>query len=83
MWCDDPPEDPVISIFAGCLANHGRAHSREECVLLLFIIVVFFVYYESIKRELKKMHILECWSDSRLGQISSHSKDILFSITVE
>ena len=26
-WCDDPPEDPVISIFAGCLANHDRAHS--------------------------------------------------------
>ena len=28
VWCDDPPEDPVISIFAGCLANHDRAHSR-------------------------------------------------------
>jgi len=29
-WCgaDDPPEDPVISIFAGCLANHDRAHSH-------------------------------------------------------
>ena len=27
VWCDDPPEDPVISIFAGCLANHDRAHS--------------------------------------------------------
>ncbi len=27
MWCDDPPEDPVISIVAGCLANHDRAHS--------------------------------------------------------
>ena len=26
-WCDDPPEDRVISIFAGCLANHDRAHS--------------------------------------------------------
>ena len=21
VWCDDPPEDRVISIFAGCLAN--------------------------------------------------------------
>ena len=30
MWCDDPPEDPVISIFAGCLANHDRAHSQME-----------------------------------------------------
>ena len=29
VWCDDPPEDPVISIFAGCLANHDRAHSRD------------------------------------------------------
>ena len=28
VWCDDPPEDPVISIFAGCLANHDRAHSH-------------------------------------------------------
>lgn len=27
VWCDDPPEDPVISIFAGCLANHDCAHS--------------------------------------------------------
>jgi hypothetical protein len=27
VWCDDHPEDPVISIFAGCLANHDRAHS--------------------------------------------------------
>ena len=27
VWCDDPPEDQVISIFAGCLANHDRAHS--------------------------------------------------------
>ena len=30
VWCDDPPEDPVISIFAGCLANHDRAHSRTK-----------------------------------------------------
>ena len=27
VWCDDPQEDPVISVFAGCLANHDRAHS--------------------------------------------------------
>jgi hypothetical protein len=26
VWCDDPPEDPVTSIFAGCLANHDHAH---------------------------------------------------------
>ncbi len=25
-----PPEDRVISIFAGCLANHDRAHSPEQ-----------------------------------------------------
>jgi hypothetical protein len=28
VWCDDPQEDPVISVFAGCLANHDRAHSQ-------------------------------------------------------
>jgi hypothetical protein len=28
VWCDDPQEDPVISVFAGCLANHDRAHSH-------------------------------------------------------
>ncbi len=27
VLCDDPPEDRVISIFAGCLANHDRSHS--------------------------------------------------------
>ena len=27
--CDDPPEDRVISIFTGCLANHDRAHSQR------------------------------------------------------
>jgi hypothetical protein len=30
VWCDDPSEDPVISIFAGCLANHDRAHSLRS-----------------------------------------------------
>ncbi len=30
VWYDDPPEDRVISIVAGCLANHDRAHSRPE-----------------------------------------------------
>jgi hypothetical protein len=29
VWCDDPPEHPVISTFAGCLANHDRAHSPD------------------------------------------------------
>jgi hypothetical protein len=32
VWCDDPPEDPVISIFAGCLANHDRAHSPPTLI---------------------------------------------------
>jgi hypothetical protein len=26
VWCDDPPEDRVISIFAGCLVNHDHTH---------------------------------------------------------
>jgi hypothetical protein len=34
VWCDDPPEDRVISIVAGCLANHDRAHSQYVCVLM-------------------------------------------------
>ena len=34
VWCDDPPEDPVISIFAGCLANHDRAHSHQQLVVV-------------------------------------------------
>ena len=28
VLCDDPPEDRVIPIFEGCLANHDRAHSQ-------------------------------------------------------
>ncbi len=32
VWGDDPPEDPVISIFAGCLANHDHTHSRNRLV---------------------------------------------------
>jgi hypothetical protein len=32
VWCDDPQEDPVISDFAGCLANHDRAHSHTTKV---------------------------------------------------
>jgi hypothetical protein len=27
VWCDDLPEDRMISIFAGCLTNHDRTHS--------------------------------------------------------
>jgi hypothetical protein len=30
VWCDEPQEDPVISVFAGCLANHDRAHSHVQ-----------------------------------------------------
>jgi hypothetical protein len=30
VWSDDPPEDRVISIFAGCLTNHDRTHSPQE-----------------------------------------------------
>ncbi len=31
VWCDDPPEDRVISIVAGCLVNHDRAYSHHIC----------------------------------------------------
>jgi hypothetical protein len=30
VWCDDPTEDRVISIFAGCLPNHDRVHSQNK-----------------------------------------------------
>jgi hypothetical protein len=41
VWCDDPPEDRVISIFAGCLANHDRAHSqRLEIIKKILLIQV-------------------------------------------
>jgi hypothetical protein len=30
VWSDDPPEDRMISIFAGCLPNHDRAHSQSS-----------------------------------------------------
>ena len=39
VWCDDPPEDPVISIFAGCLANHDRAHSPVSIVIIDLVVL--------------------------------------------
>ena len=33
LGVDDPPEDPVISIFAGCLANHDRAHTHGYAII--------------------------------------------------
>ncbi len=30
VWCDDPPEDLVISIVTGCLTNHDRAHILKQ-----------------------------------------------------
>jgi hypothetical protein len=40
VWCDDPPEDRVISIVAGCLANHDRTHSHltncDQCTIVSF-----------------------------------------------
>jgi hypothetical protein len=30
VLCDDRSEDRVISIFAGCLANHDRAHRHIQ-----------------------------------------------------
>jgi hypothetical protein len=29
VWCDDPPEDRVISIFVGCLVNQDRVHRHN------------------------------------------------------
>ncbi len=33
VWCDDPPENRVISIVAGCLADHDRANSPSPTVI--------------------------------------------------
>ncbi len=41
MWCDHPPEDRVISIVAGCLANHDRAHSLDGYLTLSTKVVHF------------------------------------------
>jgi hypothetical protein len=35
VWCDDPPEVRVISIVAGCLANHDRAHRPHSSFILV------------------------------------------------
>ena len=45
VWCDDPPEDRVISIVAGCLANHDRAHS--------LIIAIRWVYGVAIMQGIR------------------------------
>jgi hypothetical protein len=46
LWCDDPPEDRVISIVAGCLANHDRAHSPLD-----FFLKRNLFYHKTIKEE--------------------------------
>ena len=43
VWCDDPPEDRVISIVAGCLANHDRAHSPSVTWIEWFCLNFFFL----------------------------------------
>jgi hypothetical protein len=30
VWCDDPPEDQVISMFARLLVNNDRSHRRQK-----------------------------------------------------
>ena len=36
VWCFDPPEDRVISMFAGLLANHDRVHSLRVLKISMF-----------------------------------------------
>jgi hypothetical protein len=36
QWCVDPPEDRVISMFAGLLANHDRVHSLRMLKISMF-----------------------------------------------
>ncbi len=43
VWCDDPPEDRVISIVAGCLANHDRAHSQSGGMTWGKVVVWLFI----------------------------------------
>ena len=57
MWCDDPQEDPVISVFAGCLANHDRAHSHGTMVKS---------FKESHAKDLEKLAAdLQCQSEKK------------------
>jgi hypothetical protein len=43
VWCDDPQEDPVISVFAGCLANHDRAHRQKTYKFVVYVTNVLVV----------------------------------------
>jgi hypothetical protein len=45
VWYDDHPEDRVISIVAGYLANHDRAHNRYMSTVFLTL-GVSLVYLE-------------------------------------
>jgi hypothetical protein len=47
VWCDDPPEDRVISIVAGCLANHDRAHS--QCIYVYMTTEIVFAYLHPLR----------------------------------
>jgi hypothetical protein len=38
VWCDDPQEDPVISVFAGCLPNHDHAHILQIVIFDLQVL---------------------------------------------
>jgi hypothetical protein len=39
VWCDDRREDQLISIFAGSLGNHDRAHlfGQNFCFVLVMV----------------------------------------------
>ena len=63
VWCDDPPEDRLISVFAGCLVNHDLTHIlrgvyvRVFSVLLALIVLVwhflpsvFVLFYTTVNQ---------------------------------
>jgi hypothetical protein len=48
VLCDDPPEDRLISIFTGCLANHDRTHIQHiipTCLVLKVLRVLWWVLW--------------------------------------
>jgi hypothetical protein len=63
-WCDDPPKDRVISIFAGCHTNHDRAHIQVEkgktirspSSLLVFLSMILLQQKKKSREPGKKCH---------------------------
>jgi len=72
VWCDDPPEDPVISIFAGCPANHDRAHSHCK-----FLPLIAMYVHDMIRHVLTTLYFVDV--SSILDKLDIYASDRRFS----